>query len=226
MENSQRNKATLALPARLVRRSLGLFFRLLYHEFAWTYDFVAAAVSLGLWKQWVLAVLPYIKGPRVLELGYGPGHLQAALAHREINAVGLDESRQMAGRVVRKMRKLGYPYRLVNGYAQNLPFVDACFDQVVATFPTDYIVHPHTLEEIRRLLVPGGSLLVLPFAWITGKGIFHRLAAGLFRFTGEAPDWDGAFLEPFRRAGFDARLEQHTLPNSRLVIIRALKPMD
>ena len=34
-----------------------LFFRLLYHPFAWTYDGVASAVSMGRWKRWVLAAV-------------------------------------------------------------------------------------------------------------------------------------------------------------------------
>jgi len=212
------------LAARLTSRVLPLFFRLLYHEFAWSYDLVAATVSLGMWKRWVYSALPYLPGPRVLELGHGPGHLQAALAHREVFAAGLDESRQMGRQARARLRRLGYPQRLLNGYAQRLPFTANTFHQVAATFPSDYIVQPDTLAEIRRVLLPGGELVVLPFAWHTGQGALHRLAAGLFRITGEAPDWDQAFVEPFRRAGFQTRLEWHTLPNSRLVILRARKP--
>ncbi len=212
------------LTARLVGPLLRFFFRLLYHELAWSYDLVAAAVSLGLWQRWVYAVLPYLSGPRVLELGHGPGHLQAALAHREVFAAGLDESRQMGRQALARLARLDYPRRLVNGYAQRLPFPAGSFHQVAATFPSDYIVQPAALAEIHRVLQPGGSLVVLPFAWHTGQGALQRLAAGLFRITGEAPEWDQAFLEPFRRAGFQPRLEWHTLRQSRLVILLARKP--
>src|SRR6266545_6817971 len=56
-----------------------LFFRLLYHPFAWSYDLVAATVSLGRWKGWVKTATGLLTGPRVLELGFGPGHMQTYL---------------------------------------------------------------------------------------------------------------------------------------------------
>ena len=51
---------------------LRLFFKLLYHQFAFTYDLVAAAVSFNRWKDWTREILPLIEGTRILELGYGP----------------------------------------------------------------------------------------------------------------------------------------------------------
>ena len=62
----------------LIQILLQPIFHLLYHQFAWTYDFVAAFVSLGRWQDWVDAVVPFMSG-RVLEIGFGPGHLQELL---------------------------------------------------------------------------------------------------------------------------------------------------
>ena len=73
-----------------------LFFHLLYHSFAWTYDLVASVVSFGRWKGWAKETLKLINGPRVLELGFGPGHLQAGLHAAGMEPFGLDESSQMA----------------------------------------------------------------------------------------------------------------------------------
>ncbi len=84
-----------------MRTFLRFFFRLLYHPFAFTYDLVAGTVSFGRWKDWILEVLPFIAGTRVLELGHGPGHLQRILLSRGLVAVGLDESRQM-GRLAKR----------------------------------------------------------------------------------------------------------------------------
>ncbi len=47
---------------------LRFFFRLLYHEFAFTYDLVAAVVSFNRWKDWVMSVLPFLAGKRILEI--------------------------------------------------------------------------------------------------------------------------------------------------------------
>jgi ubiquinone/menaquinone biosynthesis C-methylase UbiE len=62
----------------IIQRFMRVFFHLLYHPFAFTYDLVAAVVSFGHWKDWGMTVLPFIEGTRILELGHGPGHLQRA----------------------------------------------------------------------------------------------------------------------------------------------------
>ena len=36
-------------------------YELLYHPLAWSYDWVAALVSAGKWRDWVLTSLPYLK---------------------------------------------------------------------------------------------------------------------------------------------------------------------
>lgn len=200
-----------------------LFFRLLYHQFAWAYDWVAATVSLRRWNDWVCATLPYIDGDSVLEIGHGPGHLLSALHTTGLKPVGLDSSRQMGFLAFSGLLQAGFMPKLVSGYAQHLPFLDNTFHRVVATFPTEYIVAPLALSEIRRVLIPGGRLVVLPVAWITGSAWYDRAAAWLFRFTGQAPDWDEGFLSPFHDAGFGVRVERLEIESSLVLIILADK---
>ncbi|MEJ2350474.1 MAG: hypothetical protein P8Y03_11865 [Anaerolineales bacterium] len=69
---------------RLISTLLRFFFYLLYGSLAWTYDWVAGFVSQGLWQEWVLEVAADCHGPKVLELGHGPGHLQKALYEKGI----------------------------------------------------------------------------------------------------------------------------------------------
>lgn len=185
---------------------------------------MASIVSVGRWQQWVLTILPEIKGPRVLELGHGPGHLLVALALRGVRVIGLDESWQMSRQAARKLSSRNLQPALINGYAQYLPLPSASFHQVVATFPSEYIIHPLTLASIFRVLVPGGDLLIVPGAWITGHSLLDRLAAGLFRITGQAPQWSEAFIKPVYQAGFQVDTEIRDLNSSKLIIIRARKP--
>src|ERR1044071_1050250 len=84
-----------------MRTFMRFVFHLLYHPFAFAYDLVAATVSLGKWKDWVLCVVPFIEGTRVLEIGHGPGHLQRALLSRGFVAAGIDESAEM-GRLAKR----------------------------------------------------------------------------------------------------------------------------
>jgi ubiquinone/menaquinone biosynthesis C-methylase UbiE len=208
---------------------LKLFFQLLYHQFAWTYDGVAAIVSLGRWQDWVVSVLPYLPGPRVLEIGFGPGHLQAAMAAKGLSPFGLDESWQMASLSINRLVGLGFSPLLVNGYAQFMPFPSAAFNQIVATFPSEYIYSDRTIAELYRLLAPGGSLVLLPVAWIRGPKLPDRLAAALFRVTGQAPDYDELIshqLElsrPFERAGFAVHTEMLSLASSQVMLLLATK---
>ena len=208
----------------MIRFLLSLFFQLLYHQFAWTYDSVAATVSLGRWKYWVQSALPYLDG-RVLEIGYGPGHLQVALHERGLAAFGLDESRQMAHQASWRLRKKGFHSNLSRGYAQHLPFQNNIFDTVVATFPAEYIFNHNTLVEARRILIPGGKLVILPVAWITGTQPLERLAAWLFRITAEAPGKpktiSTAIQNGFTRAGFKVRSEIVEMQGSQVLVILA-----
>ncbi|EFO81478.1 methyltransferase type 11 [Oscillochloris trichoides DG-6] len=157
-------------------------FERLYREFAWGYDWVAAAVSSGLWQRWGLAVLPFLHG-RVLELGFGPGHLQLAMAQAGMAAWGVDASPQMVNLARQRLHHAGYPAYLSHAYTQHLPFAAATFDTVLATFPSAYILDPRSHHEIRRVLAPHGRVVVLPQAELD-PGRYADLVTLVYRLLG------------------------------------------
>lgn len=224
---------------------LRFFFRLLYHQFAFTYDLVAATVSFNRWKDWVMSVIPFLAGNRILEIGHGPGHLQRALLSRNLVAVGIDESRQM-GRLAKRNLTRGtlsqsqrsqttapsqFAYTqtdLTQGLAQQLPFSNETFDTVLATFPAEYIFDSQTLAEARRVLVPGGRFVILPGALITGRGMLDRLLAWVFRITGETPPNLSEIVherskEPLIKAGFQVSTHEIAIKSSLVFIVLATK---
>ncbi len=206
-----------------MNRLLRVFFYLLYHPFAWAYDLVAATVSLGWWQDWVMSVLSFVEGRRVLELGHGPGHLQVALRKRGLFAVGLDESPHMGALARSRLRRGGwFPLNLTRALAQALPFAPQTFDAVVATFPTDFFLDACTLAEVRRVLRHNGLFVVLPVAWPNGPSPLWCLAGFLFRVTGQAPEDPMRFIRPpFVRAGFDVRSRRLDLGGGRLLVVLA-----
>jgi SAM-dependent methyltransferase len=208
---------------RLLSSLLRTFFKLLYHQLAWTYDWVASLVSLGGWQKWVLSATHYLAGPRTLEIGFGPGHLQAALQQNGITAFGLDESTQMGHITHRRLIGMGLQPNLVRGYAQNLPFADGSFDQLVMTFPAEFIITQSTFSEIHRVLIQGGLVVIIPMAWITGNKPMERAAAWLNHITGEASVWDEKHLDPLKTMGFDVDWEMLSFASSKLLLIRLVK---
>ena len=200
---------------------LRIFFKLLYHQFAFAYDLVAASVSFNRWKDWVMSVIPLIQGNRILEIGHGPGHLHRVLLERGLFAVGIDESAQMGHRA---KRRSGVTAQLARGLAQHLPFPNASFDTVISTFPADYINDPRTLAEVKRCLSNGGRFIVLPVAWPK-----NPFLDWLFRVTGESPSEamelvKARFRQPFVEAGFETEVQMLDVKSSLLLIIVAIKP--
>jgi len=213
---------------RLLPSLLRHLFRLLYHQFAWSYDLVAAAVSLGRWQKWVDCARPYLEG-RVLEIGSGPGHLQAGMQRDGLATFGLDESRQMCRQAHRRLQKGGFKPTITRGYAQNLPFPENSFESGVATFPAEFLFESQTLAETWRVIRPGGRLVLLPIAWITGRGLLDRLAAWLFRVTGEVVALEiilPGLLERIQAGGFEVRHELVEVDGSRVLVILAGKPAE
>lgn len=206
-----------------------LFFHLLYHPLSWTYDLVASAASVGHWQQWTASAVDRLIGPRVLELGFGPGHLQVRMQRagsggEGFTVYGLDESRQMAHQARRRLLRANLAPRLARGLAQHLPFAAHSFDSVVATFPTLYITNPRTLAEIRRVLRPSGRLVVLMAAWITGNSPWERFIRQVYRVTQQVPPDDlplEKLIEPYSKAGFQARIRFIETPGARLLFIES-----
>ncbi len=203
-----------------------LFFHHLYHDLAGGYDVMAGVLSLGHWRDWIMAVLPFVGEGSVLELAFGTGMLQAALSaeHRPLVA-GLDQSPQMA-RLARKRLVVtgGTAPHLARACAQNLPYTSGAFDTAVATFPSAFIVDPATLGEVHRVLRPGGRLVILPVAWLTGKGPMDRAAAWLFAATGQSPahaadDAARHFTVPLESAGFSTAFWHVELSRSAVLVI-------
>ena len=209
-----------------MRAILPIFFRLLYHQFAFAYDLVAATVSVGQWKNWVSSILPFIEGTRILEIGHGPGHLQRILLSRGLDSVAIDESASMGSLA---KRNTAGKATLARALAQGLPFAYASFDTVIATFPAEYINDPLTLAEVKRCLSDGGRFIVLPVALQMGRKPLDRLMSLLFRVTHQSPvdpleEVKEKLSAPFVEAGFEVEVQELQVKSSLLLVIIASSP--
>jgi ubiquinone/menaquinone biosynthesis C-methylase UbiE len=209
---------------RFAIRALRLFFRLLYGPFAWAYDAVAWVVSRGKWTAWGTAVLPLIPGGPVLELAHGPGHLLLNMARRGLGPVGLDLSPQMGALARRRLRRAGFPPRLVRARAQRLPFPDGAFRAVVATFPTEFILDPATAREAARVLAPGGTAIVVPVAIPGGQDPIARALRLLYRITGQDRFPPEDPFSAWQAAGFSLHTGWQRIGPDAVLLLHATRP--
>jgi hypothetical protein len=97
-------------------------------------------------------------------------------------------------------------------------------DGVLSTFPSEYIMDGRTCAEVWRVLRPGGVLVIIPGATITGRSLPDRLGAmfnqAAFKSAGPDPRW----TEPLVAAGFAVTLEHLQLPRAIVERTLASKP--
>ena len=163
-------------------------FRLLYNELAFTYNVVSKFVSLGQWHEWqksALQFLPNGEGLRVLELAHGTGKLHSDIILRGYNTTGIDLSPSMGRIATKSLSKLGLQPKITRCRAGALPFRNRYFNAVVSTFPTSFILEASTLKEVHRVLVDGGTLVIVYSGILTGRGLISRVIEWLYAITGQ-----------------------------------------
>lgn len=148
--------------------------RPMFDQIAESYDRVNRLFTLGLDRHWrrraVRRCLQH--GPkRVLDLCTGTGELVRELARacaKEVDIVAADFSPGMLERARQKLDRDGLlgRVRLVEADAARLPFDDGSFDAVTVGFALRNLLFRHAdghrhLEEIHRVLRPGGQLLAV-----------------------------------------------------------------
>lgn len=209
------------------RRLVRFGFQRLYHELAWAYDLVSRTVSRGQWRVWQRSSLPYLEGPRVLDLGCGTGDLLPDLAEQGWLSIGLDPSSAML-RVARGKRETsGTVDRviLLQARAQALPFLKGSLDSVVATFPTPFILDPAAQAEIRRVLAAGGRLAIVNGGRLEESDLWSWLLNRAFDLTG-GRGLDRAPEAAFRGLGFALDHRMLSLGSSSVWISRGRKPEE
>lgn len=103
--------------------------------------------------------LRVVPGQLVLDLGCGPGDGASWLAKKSVVSVGLDYSQGMLETARKEPLLTG---RLARGDAGRLPFRSGAFDKVVCTNSFHhYPDHLSALREMRRVLKPGGLLVLV-----------------------------------------------------------------
>jgi demethylmenaquinone methyltransferase/2-methoxy-6-polyprenyl-1,4-benzoquinol methylase len=164
--------------------------RAVFDSVASRYDLMNDLMSLGIhrmWKRRTVEMAGVRRGQRVLDLAAGTGDLAeqfsrivgptGAVVMSDINQAMLAQGRArlVDGGVVGNL-----DYVIAN--AEALPFADASFDCVTIGFGLRNVTHKQfALDEISRVLRPGGRTLVLEFSHPVLRPLKH--AYDLYSFT-------------------------------------------
>ena len=163
------------------------------------YDFTLRLFTLGrerAFRDRILGFAALTPGQSVLDVGCGTG-TQAIAAKWKVGTqgavYGVDASPQMLARARSKARKAGLEVSFLEAPAQKLPFPDGRFDAVLNTLMLHHL--PRTsreqcVREMRRVLRPGGRLVIVEFASPAGGRRFS-----IHRHGGVGPDAATGLLE-------------------------------
>ncbi len=187
-------------------------FRLLYNEFAFTYDAVSWLASLGHWRRWQRSLLSRLGAPEAgmaLELAHGTGDLQVDLLRAGYRTVALDLSPAMGRITRRKLRRARLQTPILRAEVTRLPLKSSSFAAIVCAFPTAFIFQPAMLAELKRVLADDGAAEIVLRGQLTGGGPAKAIIRFLYRLAGLSADLPSAddLQAIFGEHGFDARIQ-------------------
>ncbi|HKB10746.1 MAG TPA: ubiquinone/menaquinone biosynthesis methyltransferase [Vicinamibacterales bacterium] len=151
------------------------YVRSLFATIADRYDFITIALSYGQdrrWKRRLVDLAAPRDGSRALDLATGTGDIAFALAARGARVVGLDITQRMIELAVGKSLRAAETSpsssepmtRFLVGDMLALPFPPGSFDIVTTGYGLRNVPRLDVaIDEIRRVLAPGGHFLSLDF---------------------------------------------------------------
>lgn len=128
-----------------------------------------------------------VAGQRLLDLGTGTGSLGRGFARAGCQVTGLDPSDALIDEARRLDREAGVATNYVTAHAEDTGFADAAFDVVTAGQCWHWFEQPRAAAEARRLLVPGGALVLAHFDWIPLPGNVVEATETLIK--AHNPEW-------------------------------------
>ena len=172
--------------------------REVFSSVAQKYDVMNDLMSLGMhraWKAFAIAQSGVRPGQRVLDVAGGTGDLALALARRVAagdtgggQVILTDINGAMLGVGRDRMLDKGASVPAVQCNAEKLPFANDYFDLVTLAFGLRNMTHKDAaLAELRRVIKPGGRLLVLEFSkvWAPLQAPYDAYSFSLLPWLGK-----------------------------------------
>jgi ubiquinone/menaquinone biosynthesis C-methylase UbiE len=132
------------------------------------YDFITAALGATRARAQLLDQAQIVPGQRILDIGCGTGTFALQLLRRVpgVNFTGIDPDPKALARARYKATRAGLSPQFDQGYADRLPYEAASFDHIFSSLMFHHLgkqAKQATLNEVRRVLKPGGALHLMDF---------------------------------------------------------------
>ncbi|MDI9341008.1 MAG: bifunctional demethylmenaquinone methyltransferase/2-methoxy-6-polyprenyl-1,4-benzoquinol methylase UbiE [Sediminibacterium sp.] len=144
----------------------------MFNNIAPRYDFLNSLLSLGIHKGWRKKCVKWLEPyhpQHILDVATGTADFAiecAKLNPTSITGVDISDGMMAVGREKIKRLNLENVIALKNGNAETLDFADNTFDAIVVGFGVRNFQNLEKgLENLRRILKPGGHLVVLEFSY-------------------------------------------------------------
>jgi demethylmenaquinone methyltransferase/2-methoxy-6-polyprenyl-1,4-benzoquinol methylase len=135
------------------------------------YDFLNRSLSLGIdvwWRKKMMHELKVLALNQVLDIATGTADVALATSKLKPNSIiGVDISEGMlaVGRIKVEKKGLSSLIKLQKADSENLPFSENQFDAITVAFGVRNFEHlSKGLDEMCRVLKPGGKLVILEFS--------------------------------------------------------------
>ena len=155
--------------------------RSMFSRIAGIYDLLNRVLSLGVDRRWRRRTVQRagdVSQVVVVDACCGTGDLSVEFARAGARVIGVDFTREMVARAPRKLKGHSARATFIHGDALHLPVPDGVADVASVAFGIRNVADPDEgLRELRRVLRPGGKVLVLEFSTPPG-----RILGGLYRF--------------------------------------------
>ncbi|HXN86106.1 MAG TPA: class I SAM-dependent methyltransferase [Candidatus Binataceae bacterium] len=136
-------------------------------------------------------------GKKALDLGTGTGTVARGLATRGLEVTGLDKSIPLMEQAKQIDREAGVSVRYIEATAEATGLPSGAFDLVTAGQCWHWFVRDKAAAEVRRLLKPGGRLVIAHFDWIAIAGNVADATEDLIRSYNSAWNlWGGTGMYP------------------------------
>ncbi len=130
------------------------------------------------------------RGMAALDLGSGTGTIALGLAARGAIVTALDPAAAMLAQAAARAQEAGLALRTIVAPAESTGEPDAAFDLVIAGQCWHWFDRPRAAAEARRLLKPGGALMMAHFDWLRVPGNVVEATETLI--LKHSPTWTGA----------------------------------